>query len=1222
VTPGDDVLTSADQAMTISLIDDAVPESGALRFDNDTIELYAGGEFRTILEDAGVPARVVVTREEAIPSQSDPIFCRIKNRSFFALKVPEPLPAAVLNLDGRLKASTSATLYAGYAGRVGYVAIPRDHLAIATARSAEDFAQAPASLQLGSGLKAGGSFALRGAARAPIDYAMPLAARLVAPALNFRQLGGVAPWRFALAHHPQSIELLRAIAVGMTRLYTRETEADPRAATSSLTIPFDFKADYQPDPSWVDVNHLPVDALEFKVDQASSNANWELLFHSAMSVSQQLMRTGDHDGARRWITYVFNPRDPAARDAGGAVHPENYWVFKPFHDFVQGTAADDFANLDPNGTQDRYLAAVFRGLIRQWRENPYNPHAVAAFRPQAYQLATIFLYVENLIAWGDSLLAIPSDEAVKESASHYEEADRVIGRQPRSTGAIRYDESALRAYEVDDDFALGSASIENGFSLGDGPSPNIEDAFLPDLALWYFCLPPNPKIRELRERVQDRLFKVHHCLDLLGNPRQLPLYDPPIDPALLADAAMAGLNVSQAVMDAYTPRPHYRFRTLLGIAKGLVQQASALGSGLLAAMEKQDAESLSLLKSTHESKILERASTIRRLQVEDAQASIKALEGTVTTVEARREYYSSREFMNAEETSQIILSIASTIFRTVGQSLNVAASAASAVPDFTLGGAGFGGSPVAVTKTGGENVRRVPAGLGQAMEFVGEFMSTLAGVAGSMGSYRRRKEDWNFQAKSAALELKQLNAQILGAQIRQTIAERELANHEAQLEQSRDELEFVRTKQTAVNLYEWLAADIGASYYRAFQLAHSFSLQVQRAYQDELASTRRFIGYSQWDGTRKGLQAGEKLMQDLVEMETEYYAQNARPGVKSITVSLALVDPIALAELKMNGRCSFVLSEAFWNKHAPRLYHRRFSSVAMSVPAVAGPYSGVHGRVSIEHARYRKEPTLLGDPTDDPADRYDSQDNDTRFVEQFPRPGDYVLLSTGVRDTGLGSEESREDRYPPFANLGVESAWTVEISQRDNTLLDIASIADFVMHCEIAGRDGGAELEEAARASVARQSPSQGLQLSMRQQFAGEWQRLKAGESATLQLPLQLLAELSKGKEFVTLSVAVLLRVKQAPATANIDLQAPADAIAAGVASPVSFVLDVAADPTEDGGTRYAFAQQDVVVEGGTIQLAYESLWAEAWKLTVTSGDPTGFEDLVIAMNFVLKEGP
>jgi hypothetical protein len=508
--------------------------------------------------------------------------------------------------------------------------------------------------------------------------------------------------------------------------------------------------------------------------------------------------------------------------------------------------------------------------------------------------------------------------------------------------------------------------------------------------------------------------RVHHCLDLLGNPRTLPLYDPPISPDLLADAGMAGLNVSQAVMDAYTPRPHYRFLTLLTLAKTLIQQVSSLGAGLLANMEKRDAEALSVLRATHEAKMLERASDVRKLQVEDADAAIKVLDATLATIEHRQEYYASREFMNAEETAQIVLSIASTVFRIIGQGLSTTASALGAVPEITVGGAGFAGSPVALTTFGGGSFSRVPAGLGLAMSAAGDMLGTLSSVVGSMGSFRRRKKDWDFNAASAALEAKQVNAQKIGAQIRQTIAARELQNHQAQLEESREVLELLKSKQTSLSLCEWLVDDIGASYFRSFQLAHSMALQAQRALQDELGTSDRFIGYSQWDGSRNGLQAGERLMQDLLEMEALYRHQNARPVPKTIQVNLSQVNPMALARLKATGSCDFELTEAFWDRHAPELYFRRFLSVSVSVPAVVSPFSGVHGRLSLIRGSYRADPSLPGtDATstdDDLAAAYVRQTDgdDPRFFDMFARPDDFIELSTGVRDTGLSAEESRE----------------------------------------------------------------------------------------------------------------------------------------------------------------------------------------------------------------------
>jgi hypothetical protein len=57
----------------------------------------------------------------------------------------------------------------------------------------------------------------------------------------------------------------------------------------------------------------------------------------------------------------------------------------------------------------------------------------------------------------------------------------------------------------------------------------------------YFCIPDNPQLRALRDTIDDRLFKIRHCQDIDGVVRHLPLFEPPIDPALLVQAAAQGL---------------------------------------------------------------------------------------------------------------------------------------------------------------------------------------------------------------------------------------------------------------------------------------------------------------------------------------------------------------------------------------------------------------------------------------------------------------------------------------------------------------------------------------------------------------------------------------------------------------------------------------------------------------------------------------------------------
>ncbi len=50
----------------------------------------------------------------------------------------------------------------------------------------------------------------------------------------------------------------------------------------------------------------------------------------------------------------------------------------------------------------------------------------------------------------------------------------------------------------------------------------------------YFCVPRNDKLLSYWDTVADRLFKIRNSLNIQGIFRQLPLFEPPIDPAMLA----------------------------------------------------------------------------------------------------------------------------------------------------------------------------------------------------------------------------------------------------------------------------------------------------------------------------------------------------------------------------------------------------------------------------------------------------------------------------------------------------------------------------------------------------------------------------------------------------------------------------------------------------------------------------------------------------------------
>src|SRR5678816_3940484 len=99
--------------------------------------------------------------------------------------------------------------------------------------------------------------------------------------------------------------------------------------------------------------------------------------------------------------------------------------------------------------------------------------------------------------------------------------------------------------------------------------------------------------------IRDR-FKIRHCMNIEGVVRQLPLFEPPIDPALLVQAVAAGVDLRTAIHDIAAATPHYRFSGVRAKAMDLAGGVTSLGAGLLAALEKRDGGALARMRSRNE----------------------------------------------------------------------------------------------------------------------------------------------------------------------------------------------------------------------------------------------------------------------------------------------------------------------------------------------------------------------------------------------------------------------------------------------------------------------------------------------------------------------------------------------------------------------------------------------------------------------------------------------
>ena len=93
-------------------------------------------------------------------------------------------------------------------------------------------------------------------------------------------------------------------------------------------------------------------------------------------------------------------------------------------------------------------------------------------------------------------------------------------------------------------------------------------------------------------------------------------------------------------------------------------------------------------------------------------------------------------------------------------------------------------------------------------------------------------------------------------------------------------------------------------------------------------------------------------------MEAQYLANNLREQELTKHVSLALTQPMALVQLLQPGNCSITLDESLFDRDHPGHYFRRLRSVAVTIPCVTGPFTGVNATLALGSAVVRTVPRL------------------------------------------------------------------------------------------------------------------------------------------------------------------------------------------------------------------------------------------------------------------------
>jgi hypothetical protein len=906
--------------------------------------------------------------------------------------------------------------------------------------------------------------------------------------------------------HPYAQDWTKALAAADESVILR---LDPQSATDGGAV---FTSRFMSGGvATLGPDSVPVEDVGFGAGAFYEAYNWELFFQLPLAVATQLMRNQRFADAQRWLHYIF---DPTAAGAS-TFSPQLAWKFKPFYDAPPSTLAGLFA--DPAGLEAQ-LAVL--------RKDPFNPWAIARLRTVALMKNAVMTYLDNLIGWGDQLFARDSTESLNEATQIYLLAHQVLG--PRPQRVPRRARPTPQTYRSMAELASGQA-----LALSDIGAIAVEvSSFLPLSGapttttgaplgtMLYFCVGGNEKLLRYWDTIEDRLFKVRHCLDIAGRFRVPALFEPPIDPALLIRARAAGVDIADVLADASAPLPNYRFSILAQKATELASELKGLGASLLAALEKRDGEALALLRQRHELSLAPLVEEIRKKQIDDADTQLDALRRSRDSAMERLSFYqrvlgqqgggrnpTRVEYLPAavqiggggegttglalsqHEITQLNLLEQANTFTLIASGANVLAGILMALPDAIF--------PV---KWGGSHAGSAANAIGSFFNLLATNASYQANRQSIVGQFARRQDDWSLQHNLAVSDLQQIDRQIAGAEIRKVVAEQELTNHRKQTENSKELDVFLRTKYTNQQLYDWQVAQLAGLYFSSYRLAHAVAKRAERAFREELGILDSdFVKFGYWDEMRRGLLAGERLHNDVKRMEVAYLDENDREYEITKHVSLASLNPTALVELRRTGACEFVLPEWAFDLDYPGHYMRRIKNVSVTIPAVIGPYASVNCTLTMQSSSTRVMSTAAG--AYPRKQQNGAPQDDARFVDRFSA-AQSIVTSTGQNDPGLFETNLRDERYLPFEGRGAISRWQVELKAESNSI-DPNSIRDLILHVRYTAREGGQPLANAARASVrAIIKPATGASLftlfSLRQDFPDDWHRLLSGATSNV----------------------------------------------------------------------------------------------------------------------------
>jgi hypothetical protein len=577
------------------------------------------------------------------------------------------------------------------------------------------------------------------------------------------------------------------------------------------------------------------------------------------------------------------------------------------------------------------------------------------------------------------------------------------------------------------------------------PAPNVE-----------FCIPRNPVIALLRLRFEASWFKLHNCMNLAGQRREVPAYAAPTDTfsglPVAAIASTAGFTAAARFVPTL-----YRYRVLIDRAKQLVALAQQMESTYLLFLEKRDLEDYNIRKARQDLGIAQANISLQDLRVTEA-ANGRGL-ADLQWDRANETFNHYEELINTDLTDNESWAIGT---------LTAAAAAqmVGSVANLILG------------EVSGMN----PFAIFTDLQSVGTALATTSSMFSMLASFERREQEWNFQKDLAAIDQDIAIAQQTLALDRYNITLQEKRISEMSAENASDVVNFLNTKFTNVELYTWMGGIVSNIYRYLLQEATTIAKLAQRQLaferqETELAvilddywtytDTRTILRGGSNSTDRRGMTGSARLLQDLTRLDQEAFLTDRRKLQLSKTFSLALLDPIAFVRFRESGVLPFSTTLDQFDRDFPGHYLRLIKRVRVSVIALVPPTEGIRATLSSTGIS-----------------RVVSGSNSAFRETEIRRDPETIAFTAPINATGLFELQEQPEMLLPFESNGVAASWIFSLPRAAN-MLDYSTIADVLVTIEYTALESGVY-----RSQVIQQldrTTSGERPFSFRQQFADAW---------------------------------------------------------------------------------------------------------------------------------------